>query len=243
MQQEILQQLKQLLSQAASLYRNHFKTMAVTSALGLMPVGLLSTVISLSTGTALRHGHVQSVLNGLLAQVFLVFPLYLAGTFLAQAALLVQMKAALEHLPVPGPGLAWAQVLRRAWPLLITSLLVTVGATLGFVLFVLPGVWLLYRCLLTTPVVVFEHRSGLDALGRSAQLVKAAPVAVMYLLGAVGVFSWGIHFMADVVFPVSLAQVGRAVFDALLLPIPLLGVGLFYRHVMHLGLISGKQSW
>ncbi len=229
MHQEIIQQLKQLLSQAVSLYRDHLKTMALTSALALVPVGLLSSFISLFTNAAVRHGHWQGVLSGLFAQLFLVLPLYLAGTFLAQAALLVQMNAALEQLPVPAPGHAWALVLRRAGPILITSLLVTMGATLGFVLFVLPGVWLLYRSLLTTPVVVFENRSGLDALGRSAQLVKAAPIAVMYMFGAIGVFSWGIHFAADLVFPTDWSPLGRAVFDALLLPIPLLGVGLFYQ--------------
>jgi len=57
-------------------------------------------------------------------------------------------------------------------PLMWTSLLVGVGVFVGFLAFIVPGLFLLTQWAVAAPVVVCEKRSAPEAISRSRQLVQ-----------------------------------------------------------------------
>jgi hypothetical protein len=59
---------------------------------------------------------------------------------------------------------------RRWWRMLWTGLLLVLLGYAGFLLLVLPGIWVLTRGFLTSIVVVLEGRKGMDAIKRSFAL-------------------------------------------------------------------------
>lgn len=62
--------------------------------------------------------------------------------------------------------------LSRFAPLLLTALLKGVIIVIGLILFIVPGVYFLFRYALTSSVVVIEGKSGMAALRRSKELVS-----------------------------------------------------------------------
>jgi hypothetical protein len=68
------------------------------------------------------------------------------------------------------------QLLRAAWPvfgsLILVALVANVGIVIGFVLLIVPGLILLTIWSVAAPVVVLERPQGLGALGRSRELVR-----------------------------------------------------------------------
>lgn len=57
-------------------------------------------------------------------------------------------------------------------PLLLASIVVGLGVTIGFILLIVPGLFLLTIWSVTAPAIVLERRGVLEALGRSRELVK-----------------------------------------------------------------------
>ncbi len=93
---------------------------------------------------------------------------------------------------------AFARGAARAVPLFVTQVLGAIAAFLGFLLFILPGVYLSLAFLVVGPAVVLEGVAGARALGRSRALMRghllrsAALLAVTFvvfmLVGSVGLF-------------------------------------------------------
>lgn len=69
-------------------------------------------------------------------------------------------------------------VLPVFWPLLGASFLTALGVGGGFLLLVVPGLYLMTIWAVVAPVVVIERRKVTDALGRSRQLVQGSGWAV-----------------------------------------------------------------
>ncbi len=70
------------------------------------------------------------------------------------------------------PGsLDWS-ALRRIWPFLVATVVLSVLAGLGFMLFLIPGIVLLTWWSLVPIVVIVEDRRAMAALGRSRALVR-----------------------------------------------------------------------
>lgn len=69
-----------------------------------------------------------------------------------------------------------AELMRSVLPVLLpligAGLLTAIGIVFGFVLLVVPGVYLLTIWAVTAPVIVVERRGVFDALGRSRRLVR-----------------------------------------------------------------------
>lgn len=86
-------------------------------------------------------------------------------------------------------------------PLIGAGLLTAIGIVFGFVLLVVPGLYLLAIWAVTAPVVVIERRRVFDALGRSRQLVRGNgwPVLGVFLVAIVIglVVSFGLAAFAE----------------------------------------------
>jgi hypothetical protein len=104
--------------------------------------------------------------------------LSLVGTALVQGALIEAV--AKEHQSRPQGSIAelYAGASRRAGALVAVSLLTGVGVALGLFLLVVPGLVLFTRWSLAVPAVMLENRSPLEAMRRSAGLVKGHGWAV-----------------------------------------------------------------
>jgi hypothetical protein len=73
----------------------------------------------------------------------------------------------------------YARTWDRLPDLILSSLVATVGAVLGIVAFVVPGLILFARWTLIVPVIVLEHLPWRAALARSNELVRGRTAAVL----------------------------------------------------------------
>lgn len=102
-----------------------------------------------------------------------------------------------------------AELLRSVLPVLMplvgAGLLTAIGIVFGFVLLVVPGVYLLTIWAVTAPVIVVERRGVFEALGRSRRLVRGNGWPV---LGALLV-----AILIGIVVTVVLNAIGQGISD------------------------------
>jgi hypothetical protein len=98
-----------------------------------------------------------------------------------------------------------------------TGLLSTLAILLGLIVFVVPGVYLIFAYLLLTPVMVFERTFGPRALGRSMQLMRGSMGRAFGILVVTGIMTsvigWTVNLSLGAV-PL-LAPVGSALVQTL----------------------------
>lgn len=174
---------------------------------------------------------IGAMLAGVLLTLFVVLPLSIIATTLAEGALAVQLEQVLAQGAPLSFQDAWRKVLDNAVPLLLTTLLATVLIALGLVCFLLPGIWLAYRWLLVGPVVVLEGKSGFAALARSSELVRLAKNEFWLVLFAFWVVSFIGSWVAGLLFPAALESFLGQIVSMALFPLPALGLLLLYRSV------------
>jgi hypothetical protein len=170
----------EILDAALKLYRGSAVNLWLIALVITLPteivIGLISKA-SLPSGVFAHHGTLYidlSVNPG--GQVSVVGSL--ATIVLNVLANLVTVGALVEcllnsHL---GRDSSWSTSLRFALPrlgsLLWLSILTTIGLVIGFILVIVPGIYLYVCWCIAIPVLMFEGKTGTKALGRSNQLVK-----------------------------------------------------------------------
>jgi hypothetical protein len=127
------------------------------------------------------------------------------------------------------------QLLRAVTPvlgqLLLVAVVAGVGIVVGLVLLVVPGLILLTMWAVAAPVVVLERPPGLQALGRSRELVRGSgwPVfGVIFVLGIVlAVVAGGIELAAESA-GTGVGIVARVILGVLTAPISALAAAVLY---------------
>jgi hypothetical protein len=151
----------------------------------------------------------------------------MAGTLLAQAALVGLL------FPAQGgsdPSCAWEQVARRLGAVLSTAGLAVVLTTLGFVLFILPGIVAAVGFSFAMPVVMLENLSGSKALQRSFQLMRAEWPAALGLFVVFLLLAFGASWLSSRLVPPGLLELAfGALLRLVFCPLPLVGLVLLYR--------------
>jgi hypothetical protein len=120
---------------------------------------------------------------------------------------------------------------RVFWPLLAVSVLFGIGVAFGFVLLIVPGLYLLTMWCVVAPVTVLEHPGVFNAFRRSFHLVRGNGWAVFGVIVivflAVAVASIVVGIVAS-----GLGSGGRAVVqwavNALLAPVAALSASVIY---------------
>ncbi|MCC8115820.1 MAG: hypothetical protein LIP18_01465, partial [Planctomycetes bacterium] len=89
-------------------------------------------------------------------------------------------------------GEALSKSMKRFFPLLGASIAIGIATTIGFILFVLPG--LIFTCVyfVAIPACVVEHKGPLDSLQRSANLTAHYRWTVFFLLVAVFIITFAV---------------------------------------------------
>jgi hypothetical protein len=127
------------------------------------------------------------------------------------------------------------QLLRAAWPvfgsLILVALIANVGIVIGFVFLIVPGLILLTIWSVAAPVVVLERPPGLGALARSRALVRGngwQAFGVIFILTVlIAIVSGGIELGADSAGTAA-GIVVRVVLGVLTAPLAALAAAVLY---------------
>jgi hypothetical protein len=174
--------------------RDHFGVLLGLSATLYVPMGLL--------GAALQSAAADSPSGGLIGTVVLL------GVFVLLASPLVSMAVTYAVGEVflgrrVGVGEALRYALSIIVPMLGTALLASLAIALGFLLLIVPGVYLMLSFLLLWQVGVLERRFGTRAMSRSRELMRGnlgRGLGIVVVSGLiVGVVNGGLQLLLGVV--------------------------------------------
>ena len=188
----------EILDTALTIYRQRAATMIKAVVLVVVPVQVLSAIVSISSPSDFTPTETDfttgvetvdfefSTFVGFVAATLGVALLGLIASQLATAACLKSVSSA--YL---GGDPDWKDSLRFArdhiWSLIWLAIIYFLGLAVGFLLCIAPAVYLYGAWAVATPVLLIEDRKGRKALGRSRQLVKGrwGPTFLVIVLGAI----------------------------------------------------------
>jgi hypothetical protein len=146
-------------------YAGNFPAFLALSVVVVVPVQLVVSGLGLGQ---LRGGYSTALSRG--TGVVLVAETYLLIIPLV-TAMVVHALLVVADGGRPKPGAAILNGLEAFTPVFLAVVLAAAGVVGGFILFIVPGVWLLVRWYFAPQAVVLDGRHGMGALQRSAELV------------------------------------------------------------------------
>jgi hypothetical protein len=111
------------------------------------------------------------------------------GTTWLQGAFVYAVQDARDGSFDASLGQVFSRVSPAIGPLIGASLLAALGIAAGFVLLVVPGLWLLTIWAVIAPVIVVERRRALESFGRSRELVRGHGWTVFGIVVITGLLS------------------------------------------------------
>ena len=163
----------EILSTALQLYRRHWRTLLTIAAVVVVPLTLLQYLLGdlvRTQGETTRNGVVETAswsvgIAGLLAALAAIL-MYLVLTGAITRA--VAAEVAGED---PSVEQSYRFGFHRLGSVLLVSVLVGLATIAGFILFIIPGIWIGVRLAVSVEALVVEGRRGTQAMGRSWELV------------------------------------------------------------------------
>lgn len=207
-----------VLSDSWALYRRHFARFVAVAAIVFVLLGLVQALVSAATGGG---GVLTAFVWGLAGAI-----VGLVGYFWVQGALVEAVRDALDGRADTEIGDLFAAVKPRLPALIVAGVLAGLGIGLGFLLLIVPGLYLLTRWILIVPVIVLEGRSAGESFGRSSELVKGNGwsvfgliVVTVLLLGIAGAIIGGLIAILIGFLPAFIVQwVSSIVVNSLIVP-------------------------
>ena len=220
---------RQIAVEMASVYRRHWRFLIPTAVVILVPQSLADAVLE---DIHLEHVHSLTDFGELGAGLLTVAVNLLGQAIYAglTAAAVVDWRAG---LPVPR-----LSALLRAMPigrLVLLDIVLTLGAALGFLLLVIPGL-VFYTYLAISPAILkLEHLGVRDAIRRSIQLVRGQALRVFgIVLGAVVFSELAVQAVALPFDGVVVLAVLNLAAEGLFQPIEGLAIALVAIHLLEL---------
>jgi hypothetical protein len=187
------------LSTALELYRRQLRGAWTIVALIAIPAQILVWVmvrVSLSHGAYARGGTVHTG-SAALPWVAIALLGFLSFVLTVGALSRLFVETYTGRRSTWEESLAYAST--RLMPLLVMAVVAGVLLALGYAFFFVPGVFLTVAWSAAGPVLMFENVAPLQALGRSAQLVRGYWVPTFGAL-AIAVVIWlGVSYLVDIV--------------------------------------------
>ena len=162
----------EMLDAGFRLFRHRFGTLVACVVVPVVPLTILGTIVTASTDPNAYDVNAP-VTDTSTAWVGLLVSLVLqsAGAALAVAACFKAISAAyLGERANWADSLAWA--VRRFIPLIVAYILIVIITIPGFILLILPGIWLSVKLCMAFPAVIFERANPFAAIGRSWKLTR-----------------------------------------------------------------------
>ena len=207
----------EMLDAGFRLFRARFGTLVACVVVPVVPLTILGTIIIASTDPDAFDVNATSTDSGAALAGFLIsIFLQSAGAALAVAACFKAISAAyLGERASFGDSLAYA--LRRFIPLMVAYVVIVIITIPGFILLIIPGIWLSVKLCMAFPAVIFERAGPFRSIGRSWKLtadnwwrvfgtlvvVFLIAMVVNFALGAVlGIVAAGSDSISEVAFAV-----------------------------------------
>jgi len=178
----------EVLDTGFQLLRNHFGLLVGTAAIVYLPLAFFIATLE-QAGQAPTPDTVEG-LGALIGTVVMVALLLLVGTTIVFAAVTHAIGQVYLNRPITrGESLRYC--LRRFLPLFGTSILYMLFVTLGFLLFIVPGIFLMLGYMLLWPVMLVEDVFGRRSLRRSRDLMRGrmlrgfGVIAVAWLISTI----------------------------------------------------------
>lgn len=163
----------EVLSEAWSLYTRFFTRFVVIAAIVYAVLGLLEAIAA----TAAGDSWLAALVWGLISIV-----ISLVGYFWLQGTLVEAVRDVRDGNADESIGELFAKVRPRLPALIVAGVLAAIGIGIGFLLLIIPGLYLLTRWFLIVPVIVLEGRSAGESFSRSSELVKGNGWSVLGLI-------------------------------------------------------------
>ncbi len=180
--------LGEILDMGFRLLRAHFKTLVGLGLIGSIPTALAS---HLSTSLSTNPDTVAIV-----SVIVLVFFFIVASPIVSAAITHAISEVYLGRSATLGGSIGVG--LKMFLPLIGTSFLMFLMVGIGFLLLVIPGIYLMFAFLLIWQVMVIEKRAGWDALKRTRELSSGSLLRIfaVYFVGllVMSVISTGLSF-------------------------------------------------
>jgi hypothetical protein len=153
----------EVLGEAWSLYKRFFGRFFLTAVIVFAVLDLLAGVANTASG----DGWVSGVFWGIIAAV-----VGIVGYFWVQAALVATVDDVRDGRADRSIGETFQAVRPQLLTATIAGILAAIGIGIGFVLLIIPGLYLLTIWSMLIPVIVVERRSIGEAFGRSQDIVR-----------------------------------------------------------------------
>ena len=133
------------------------------------------------------------------------FVVTLVTSYILQGAL---TRASVDDLSKKGVsiGAALGDGLRYMFPLFIVALLTGLGVIVGLVFFIIPGLFLMVRWVVSAPAAVIEREGPTHSIGRSADLTRGHRWAVFGLV----LLYFGFYYAIALGLGIVVAAIGGA---------------------------------
>jgi hypothetical protein len=211
----------EVLDASFKVVRSSFGTLAACVLVVALPLNIVNTLITASTSDNafnLDSNPSGDVSTGTaLAGSLLTTVLSLVLTTLAAAACFRAVSSVyLGEQPTVGESLSFAA--SKLLPLIVLSILFTIGLIPAFLLLILPGIWLAVAWSVGFPAMLSEGLGPAQALGRSFRLVKGrwwptfGAVLVMYLIVIVISGILGVLFGATLIASLDSEAVAAVIY-------------------------------
>lgn len=162
-----------ILSGAVSLYTRFFVRFVVVAGVVFLALGAFSTIIERSAGDS--DG--GSIIASLVALVVSII-----GYFWIQGVLVVLTADVRDGVADHSFGELFERVRPKLGALILAGILAGLGIVIGFLLLIVPGLYLLTRWSMIAPALLLENLSAGESFTRSHELVKDRAWPVFGLL-------------------------------------------------------------
>lgn len=202
-----------VLSEAWELYRRFFVRFVTVAAVVFVVLALASALAESARG----HGTGTALLWALVS-----LAITLVGSFWVQAALVLAVQDVRDGRIDTTVEELYGRTRPYLPSLIGAGLLAGLGIAFGLVLFIVPGLFLLTRWSLITPVIALEHKKAGESFGRSNELVKGQSWTVLgvivssVILAAIAQIILGVAFSPLPRFVGS--WIGALIADSLTVP-------------------------
>ena len=162
-----------ILGDAWGLYTRFFTQFILVAIPVFLVLGLVNAIV----GLAADEGALAAILWALIGVA-----VSLIGYFWLQGALIESVRDVRDGRADLSIGEIYKRVQPRLPALIVAGVLAGIGIGIGFILLIIPGLFLLTRWVLITPSIVIEHRSAGESFTRSWELVKGASWSMFGLI-------------------------------------------------------------
>ena len=204
----------EVLDTGFKLLRSHFGLLVGLAAIVYVPLAFLGAYLQ-AVGEAPAPGTMENV-TMLVGSALMVALLLMLGTTIVFAAVTYAIgQVYLDRQVTHGEALG--HVMQRILPLLGSSILYLLFVTLGLLLLILPGIYLMLGYMLLWPVMLVEDVFGMRALRRSRELMRGrmlrgfGVIVVATLISTIITSAGELAFGAVPVLGPLVAGIGQAV--------------------------------